>query len=69
MSKPAKRFRFIEDDSSHWYAIPAEKQVQFESWCLSFEDEAENYSGEDFERYRLNMHPTNCTFTDLREDD
>ena len=62
------RFQFVQDDSSHWYAIPASKKTQFESWCLSFEDEAEKYTGEDFEQYRIDGYPGFYTFTDLQED-
>jgi hypothetical protein len=63
----AKRLRFIQDDSCHWYAIPAEQGVEFERWVKSFEDETEDqYDGPDFENCRLN-HPSRYTFVGLKE--
>lgn len=55
-----KRLRFIQDDSGHWYAIPADRREEFELWVAS-----ENSS--EFDCFRLNMHPTNYTFVDLDE--
>jgi isopenicillin N synthase-like dioxygenase len=68
------RFRLVQDDSSHWYSIPADKRAEFDAWCASFEREEEDdddyrYEGEDFEEYSLNMHPSNYTFEALKEDD
>lgn len=64
------RFRFVQDDSGHWYAIPADitSLSYFESWCRSFEVEGEEYKGPDFEQYRLSGGPESHTFTDLQED-
>ena len=28
------RFRFVQDDSAHWYAIPADKQISFDAWVI-----------------------------------
>ena len=67
-SSGVQRFRFVQDDSSHWHAIPADERAKFESWCLSFEDEAEEYTGVDFEQYRIDGYPGFYTFTDLQED-
>lgn len=64
-----QRFRLEQDDSGHWYAIPTEQKMQFDEWLLSFENyEGLIYDGPDFEEYRLNMHPSNYTFTDFQED-
>jgi hypothetical protein len=64
------RFRLIQDDSSHWYAIPANKRAAFKKWVESFNDD---YKGkppkEDFDEYRLSMHPTNYSFENFKEDD
>jgi len=65
------RFRFVQDDSSHWYAIPADKKQEFDLWVESFNcegDTYENFIGEEFEQYRLNCHPNSYTFTNLKED-
>lgn len=65
------RLKFVSDDDGHWYAIPADKRDDFEGWVESesrwVEDEY-TYTGEDFEKYRLNMHPSNYTFDNLEED-
>ena len=64
-----QRFRLVQDDSFHWYAIPADKGEDFEHWVSSFQlDSMDSYAGEDFEQYRLGSHPCFCTFTDLREE-
>ena len=68
MTKKEQRFRLVSDDSGHTYAIPADMREKFESWCLSFEDENEKYDGPDFEEFRLGMHESDYTFTDLQED-
>lgn len=57
------RLRLVQDDSSHWYAIPADKREEFETWAHIWS----GYEGEDFEQYRLNMYISNYTFTDLLE--
>ena len=66
------RFRFAEDDSSHWYAIPADMCNAFNAWVVYMSDEGEVYvpwEGEDFDQYRLNTHLSNYTFTDPKEDE
>jgi hypothetical protein len=68
---PSPRFRFVQDDSSHRYAIPAELRDQFDKWVASYEQDWNEYvpfDGPDFDQYRLNMRPSNYTFTDLKED-
>jgi hypothetical protein len=62
------RFRFVRDDSCHWYSIPSEESDNFDKWCLSFEDEAEEYDGKSFNEYRLSGSPSNYTFENLQED-
>ena len=65
------RFRFVQDDSSHWYAIPADKQIAFDAWVLALSDEGEvyvPYEGEEFDGYRIDGYPGFYTFTDLQED-
>jgi hypothetical protein len=64
------RFRFVRDDSCHWYAIPADKQADFEKWVESFDTGGEEWVRdelEDFNQYRLSMHPSSYSFTDLKE--
>ena len=65
------RFRFVQDDSGHWYAIPASNHKAFDAWVLYISDEGENYvpyEGEEFDSFRLNMHLSNYTFSNLLED-
>jgi hypothetical protein len=66
------RERFEQDDSGHWYAIPAKMRNKFNEWVVYMSDESEPYvpwEGEEFNQYRLGMHPSNYTFTDLKEDE
>ena len=66
------RFRLVQDDSGHWYAIPADKQNAFEAWVVYMADEGEvyvPYEGEEFDEYRLDMHPSSYTFSNLKEDE
>ena len=63
-----QRWRFVQDDSCHWYAIPAERDVEFERWVRSFEEETDAYDGPDFGDYRLAMNPSSYSFVDFKED-
>ena len=68
-SSGEQRFRFVQDDSSHWYAIPADERPEFSQWLESFGgDIPSSYAGEDFDRYRIDGYPGFYTFTDLQED-
>ena len=61
----------VQDDSSHWYAIPADKEGLFEAWVLYMSDEGAvyvPYEGEEFDSYRLGLHPSSYSFADLKED-
>ena len=48
-----QRLRFVQDDSSHWYAISADEHSRelFDVWVSSFdyENEDKEYRGPDFE--------------------
>ena len=68
MAKFPERFQFVQDDSCHWYAIPAGKCPAFDAWVASFDTYPSEYQGEDFSPYRLDYGPSNYTFTGLRED-
>lgn len=74
MAPTKKRFRIVSDDSGHEYAIPAHLREQFNAWVVSFDDfdapegTERVYEGPDFDEYRLNMHISNYTLTDLQED-
>lgn len=61
-----KRFRFVQDDSCNWYAIPVGDLLGFRIWEESFNDGPE-YFGTDYDAYRLNTAISNYTFADLRE--
>lgn len=64
----AQRFRFVQDDDCHWYAIPANKMKAFDRWIASFEDEKGVTSKESFEDFRLG-YPLSCyTFMGLQEE-
>jgi hypothetical protein len=65
------RTRFVQDDSSHWYAIPADKKDAFDAWVLYMSDEGAvyvPYEGEEFDDFRIDGYPGFYTFTDLQED-
>jgi hypothetical protein len=62
------RLRFVQDDSSHWYAIPADFKAAFARWIESCADDAPAYSGLTFENFRIDGYPGFYTFTDLQED-
>lgn len=65
------RFQFVQDDSCHWYAIPAGKRAAFDAWVLYMADEGEPYvpwEGEEFDSYRLDYGPSNYSFTGLQEE-
>jgi hypothetical protein len=65
------RFSFEQDDSGHWYAIPAGMKSEFNVWVIYMSDEDAVYvpwEGEEFNQYRLSRHPSSYTFTDLQED-
>jgi hypothetical protein len=66
-----ERFRFVQDDSCHWYVIPADKKNAFIAWVVYMSDEGENYvpyEGEEFDNFRIDGGPSWYTFTDLQED-
>ena len=62
------RLRFIQDNDSHWYVIPADMKDQFWRWVESMEDDAPAYSGLTFDHARIDGYPGHFTFTDLKED-
>lgn len=64
------RFRFVQDDSCHWYAIPADKEAAFEAWvsAMQYDEYYESSDHEDFSDFRLDLHPSSYSFTDLKED-
>lgn len=64
---PTPRFRFVQDDSCHWYAIPEEKELEFNSWIF-FTENGETWNGLDFEQFRLNCHISSYSFVDLKGD-
>jgi hypothetical protein len=44
----------VQDDSSHWYAIPTNLKKEFEIW--SDQEDDEDLSSIDFEEYGLGCH-------------
>lgn len=62
-----KRFRLVADDDGHYYAIPADKQREFEQWVLAC-NEACVYKGEDLSFYQLSQHYSSYTFERMLKD-
>jgi hypothetical protein len=65
MKLRAQRKRLVDDDSGHYYVIPAEKREEWDKWI-----DSEAWEDGDVPAWaeRLNMHQINYTFTDWRED-
>lgn len=61
--KPGSRYRLVQDDSSHWYVIPAEKS---EEWSV-FEEDEDNWNVPEWAT-SLNGSPHNVTFSDWRDE-
>lgn len=58
-----KRMCLVQDDSSHWYVIPAEKRADWEAW-LDSEDAEDGILPEWADG--LNRHPSFYSFTDIQ---
>ena len=43
----------VQDDSSHWYAVPVHLKKEFEIWA---DQEDDDVSSIDFDEYRLGCH-------------
>jgi hypothetical protein len=64
------RYRFVSDDDSHTYLIPADKKDAFDTWLEhqgklwtqgpltdeEFKALEESYTGEDFNGYKIDAH-------------
>lgn len=61
----SERKRIVPDESGHWYLIPADKNEAWDEF-LNSEDALDGVEPEWAER--LNMHQSNYSFTDWRED-
>lgn len=62
-----KRFTLRYDESGHSYAIPVEKQGEFEAWVNHWESDSEaEWQGTDFDEYRVEG---GWTFVDPRHSD
>lgn len=59
------RFRFVQDDSAHWYVIPAEEYVTF-NLLLGHIDEAWEEFDDRFGGCRIDGCPSHYTVTDIR---
>jgi hypothetical protein len=59
----AKRFRFEIDDSGHHYLIPADQKETFNQWLVISQEEFENWSGIDFNEYRIGGSYTQSAYT------
>ncbi len=54
--------RLIQDDSGHWYLIPADKSDEFEDWVESMGDPMfTSYDGSDYDQYRMGGGPESIT--------
>lgn len=63
----SERKRLVSDEDGHDYIIPADKRAEFDAWLYS--DAAMDGGPPPEWATRLNMHPSNHTFTDWRADD
>jgi len=61
-----KRMRFVQDDDSHWYAIPANEEHIFRDWVAVSHSIDSYFNNEDFDKYRIDGGPEHYTFTDLK---
>ena len=54
------KFVLLQDDSSHWYCVPIEKEAEFEQWL----DDVENLRAirSKYDEYRLTMHLSSYSF-------
>lgn len=60
-----ERFRLAQDDSSHWYIIPADQE---DAWVTWFElDEGDDKWDVPEWAVRIDGSPTNVTFTDWKD--
>lgn len=59
------RYRLAQDDSCHWYLIPADKATEWEDWAYS--EEAELGDTPEWAS-RLNGYPGLVTFEKPEED-
>ena len=65
-----REFCLIQDDSSHWYVIPAHEKELFEQWVTaSLDTRNESYDGPEFDRYRINGGPESLRFVDYWTDE
>lgn len=62
-----KRHRFVQDESSHWYIIPADKHSEFEEWLELGEDDPVAWTPPEW-AYMLNMHISSVSFGEYRID-
>ena len=66
--KPAqKRFRFVTDGDGHDYLIPENEVEQFLAW-VDNGPYWEDYTGKDYNDFRVGTSINNFTFTDPKED-
>lgn len=59
-----EKYCFIQDNDSHWYCIPIGFRRKFYLWAY---EEADEEIFENFEKYRLQKHPSAYCFENLRE--
>lgn len=63
------RYSLVQDDSCHWYLIPARDREKFDAWVEYWSNDGKGeYLGPDFEENRLSGSPSNVTFSDPEEE-
>jgi hypothetical protein len=68
-SEPVERWRLAQDESSHWYVIPADALSEFEEWAsYTYPENATKYKGQDFTDYSLGGSPYGVTFENWRDE-
>lgn len=58
------RMQFVQDDSCHWYLIPAGERDNFNNWVAAMENYGADYIGKDYDQHRIDGHPSHYFVVD-----
>lgn len=64
-----RRLCLVQDESSHWYAIPVDLKDEFERWAREMDQTEEGWDdlNEKYLEYQLNYHISAYSFVDLKD--
>ncbi len=62
-----RRYFLAQDQSTHWYLVPAERRQDWDAWCNLDEDDAASWERPDWAS-RLDGDPSRVTFAEPRDD-